>query len=142
MVILTAMKLKPILIRLVLLSGVVGAGVFAYSNRSKLPLSKLPVAGLAQKVKGVSADLGIDTSAIADQAQKKLVDRQPIIEDGDEKPGGDVKGVATDLADQTRQIITNAANSALQSVADIPKEQAAKVTRAVCEQIISELEKN
>lgn len=141
MVILTAMKLVPILVRFLLLTGAVAVAGVVYINRDKLPLSSLPVADLADKVRGVSSDLGINTDALADQAQKKLVDRQPIIEDGeDESTPGEVKGAATDLAEQTKTIISDAANKAIQSVADIPKDQAAKITRQVCEQIITQLE--
>lgn len=131
-------RLPQILIRLVLLS-ILGFGAFyayQYFNQSQ-STSDILNQGL-QKVKGVSTSLNIDPQSLLNQANDKLVKSQPIIED---ISGTSLQNTEQDnLTNQTKTIIQDAANQALDQVKDLPKKQAAQVTRQVCEQILNQLE--
>jgi hypothetical protein len=137
------MKAKSVIPRLLLLGGLTALSAIAVINRQHILASLSPnFQQLDEKVKGLSVSLNIDTASLIAQAQKKLVDRQPILLEGGEVSGtvsGEVKGVSA-ISEQAKQIIEESAQKALESVENLPKDQAIKITRQICEQIISELE--
>ena len=139
------MKRKAVLVRFIILAGIVAAVAVVIHERSRLPLQTLSpfIDQVKPKVMGIAEDLNIDPAKIVDQAQKKLVDRQPIMEDNSsQSSAGEVMGSNTTLGEQAKQIIQDAVNDASTQIKQLPKEEAAKITRQVCEQIIYQLEKD
>lgn len=130
------MKLKSSLIRLLVLTSVIAVGGVLFAKRAQLA-GGISSAVVFEKLKSVAAN--INTQSLVEGAQKKLVERQPIIEDSTESDG-QVAGAAMSLTTQTRQVIEVAAQSVQSSLQHLPKEQAAAAIRQVCEQIATELE--
>lgn len=133
------MKLTPVLVRLTLLTAVSALGYYAYNTYLKNSPISIP-----DKIKGITTLLpeNIDTSALTDNAKKKLIDTQPIITQENSDDDTPVLGVTTqEITQQAKDVVTQTSQKILDEVKDIPKEQAAEITKQVCEQIISELEK-
>lgn len=122
------------LIRLLLLGGVVIGGVVAYQYFSPQLQKSNPV---TDKVLGAAQSLGVNPQAVIDTANDKLIKSQPIIKD-ESVTNTDV----TDkLKSQVRSSIDEAIRQATIQAQNLPKKEAAKITRQVCDQIILELEK-
>lgn len=99
---------------------------------------------ITSRVKGVTDSLNINTATVIDQANQKLVQKQPIIDNAPE-PTPSVQGFSTtmtqEITDQAKEIVENSVEKISEEIQNLPKDQAAKITRQVCDQIISELEK-
>lgn len=138
------MKVKAILGRFLIIGGLATTAVLVLGNTSRLPLGKLsPLLGeLGGKVKGVAVSLNIDPAVLADQAQKKLIDQQDIMESS--SSGNtlttDVSAKALVFTEMAQKLIRDTSQKLLNEVKDLPKEQATKLTKQVCEQIVSDLE--
>src|SRR3972149_8492338 len=119
------MKRKAVLVRFIILAGIVAAVAVVIHERSRLPLQTLSpfIDQVKPKVMGIAEDLNIDPAKIVDQAQKKLVDRQPIMEDNSsQSSAGEVMGSNTTLGEQAKQIIQDAVNDASTQIKQLPKE--------------------
>lgn len=137
------MKVKSIFSRVLIFGGLAAVGGAVFVFRSKLPFdkTKLNLGSAEAIVKNLVGSLNIDTNHLASEAQKKLIERQPIIEDKKETSGGEVAGVSTTFTEQIRPVIQSAAEKAYAGFQNLPKDQAVKLTRQVCDQIVTELEK-
>lgn len=124
------------LIRLTLLALLAVGGYYAYQRFSPALLSQSPAAGnLQSRVLGITDSLGINTEGLLNQANQKLVKSQPIIKTDQPSP------LQGEVNTQVRQVIDSTTRQITDQIKDLPKQEAAKITRQVCDQIISELEK-
>lgn len=115
----------------------VGGGYYLYKYKpDQFNQIKTDVQG---KVKGATTDLNIDTSALVNEAQKKLMDSQPIITDSN--GGTSQSTIENTLKTETQKIINQAITQAQVQAQNIPKKEVARMTREVCNQIVNELEK-
>jgi hypothetical protein len=129
------------LLPLLLLAGTAGAAFYLYKYRPT-QFSSI-VSDAKGKVKGATTDLNIDASALVDQAQKKLVEPQPIINDNGEtqEETQTANTIENTLKTETQKIINQAIEQAKGQAQAIPKKEAARITRDVCNQIVTELER-
>lgn len=155
------MKLPKKLIRLALLAAVVVGGYFLYQHLS--PSQRQDIKEQANKtaqtatvkVKGLADSFNIDYQSILDQANKKFLEKQPIIDEGrsidisdqsiqdqtdqdqldKDQSSSTVKGTS-----DTQDIAKQLSNRLLEQIKDLPRKQAAEITRQICEQLIKELE--
>lgn len=97
------------------------------------------------KVKGLADSFNIDADDLLDQASKKLLEKQPIIDDEkslDYPVQDTVDQAAPDVqgASDSQDLIQQTTDKIVDEVKSLPRKQAAQVTRQVCEQIIDQLE--
>ena len=97
------------------------------------------------KVKGFADSFNIDADALLDQASKKLLEKQPIIDDEkdlDYPVEDSVNQIEPDVqgASDSQDLIQQTTDRIVGEVKSLPRKQAAQVTRQVCEQIIDQLE--
>jgi hypothetical protein len=133
------MKPKAIFARLLLLTGAVAIAAFGYSHREQI----LATPEIAGQIQGLSSRFDLDSATLLSQAQKKLVDQQPIMVDPsppvvEGTEAGVVMG--TSVSDQAKQVIQEQAEKVFAGVKQLPKDQASQAVRQICEQIINELE--
>lgn len=129
------------LIPLLLLVAGVGGAYYLYKYR---PQQFNSIANdVKGKVKGASTDLNFDASALVDQAQRKLMEPQPIITEDQSSTdtNSSLNTIENTLKIETQKIINQAIEKAKQEAQNIPKKEAARITRDVCNQIVTELEK-
>lgn len=94
------------------------------------------------QVEGLASALHIDTKSLVSTANKKLIESQPIITDQVNNAAGDVLGdSASNITDSAKQIIQNTAAKVTDQIKDLPRQEAVNITKSVCEQIISNLQK-
>lgn len=146
------MKLPKILLRLAILAAVTGGGYYLYQHLSPSQRQDIrqqaskQTQKAASKVKGMADTFNIDTQSLLDQAGKKLLEKQPIIDDmsstqdspdnsNQQSTDPQIKGVS-----DTQDYVNQASQKIVDEVKSLPKKQAAKITRQVCEQIITQLE--
>ncbi len=133
-----------IVIRVFLLAVLAVAGFIGYRVLAGKTGSVLSINKLTDKINEVSGKthLGV-VSNVLDQVSKKLTDSQPIAQSPVlVQPTGQVIGATTDaLTDQVKNVLQNASNQIMDQIKGLPKKEAARVTRQMCDQIVSELEK-
>lgn len=122
------------LTRLLLLACVVTGGYLAYQRFGSQLTQSNPV---TDKVLGAAQSLGINPQGVLDTANQKLIQSQPIIKDQSYSSAE----ITNNLKNQMRASIDEAVKQAATTAQNLPKKEAAKITRQVCDQIISELEK-
>jgi len=129
-------KLPQVFLRLVLLAALGVGGFYAYQHFVSKKDTQQIISDTVGRVKGVSESLNLTPESLLDQANQKLIQSQPIIED--------VSGITiqedSSLSDQTKNIIQDAAQKAIDQVKDVPADQAKKITQQVCKQILENLD--
>ncbi len=145
------MKLPKTFTRLLILAVIVSGGYFLYQKLTPTQRQDLQEKASQQaqqtsiKVRGLADSFNIDADALLDQASKKLLEKQPIIddqkdldypvEDSVDQATSDVQGVS-----DSQDLIKQTTDRIVDEVKSLPRQQAAQVTRQVCEQIIDQLE--
>ncbi|OGD79037.1 hypothetical protein A2368_00640 [Candidatus Collierbacteria bacterium RIFOXYB1_FULL_49_13] len=122
------------LTRLLILGVIVIAGVVAYQRFGSQLTQSNPV---TDKVLGVAQSIGLNPQDVLDTANQKLLQSQPIIKD----QSYTTTDITYNLKNQVRSSIDEAIKQAATTAQNLPKKEAAKITRQVCDQIILELEK-
>lgn len=147
------MKLPKTFTRLLILAVVVAGGYLVYQKMSPAQRQDLQKKANQQaqqasiKVKGLSDSLNIDTNTLLNQASKKLLEKQPIIDDEkdlDYPVEESIDQTAPDVqgASDSQDVVKQTTDRIVDEVKSLPRKQAAQVTRQVCEQIIEQLEEN
>lgn len=145
------MKLPKTFTRFLILAVVVAGGYFVYQKMSPTQRQDLQKKANQQaqqaslKVKGLADSFNIDADDLLDQASKKLLEKQPIIDDEkslDYPVQDTVDQAAPDVqgASDSQDLIQQTTDKIVDEVKSLPRKQAAQVTRQVCEQIIDQLE--
>ncbi len=125
------------IVRLVLLAALGIGGLLAYQKLDKSTVNK-GLAIAAGQIRGLTGKLNIDTQGVMKVVNDKLVESRPIIESG----GGNVMGDTTSqIGNSAQQLVQEAAGKITAEIKDLPKQEAVKITRQVCDQIIENLEK-
>lgn len=128
-------SLLPIFILITVIATI--AGAVYYFQKQPAEFEKL-VNKTRESVKGVAEDAS--TKELLSQAQKKLLDSQPIMKD-DQSSAGAVLGDQSTISVQAQQLVNQTGEKIKSEIQNLPKKEAAKIIRQTCEQIATELEK-
>lgn len=136
-------KKGSVLIRVIILL-VLGAGtVYGYQKISESPSPQINkiVTAVTGQVQGIAAKFNIDTDSLLQTANQKLVDTQPIIKDQVETTATEVLGETTsNLTDTAKKYAEDTAAKISDQIKDIPRQEAIKITRSVCDELVKSLE--
>lgn len=113
------------------------AGAVYYFQKQPAEFDKF-INKAKESVKGVAADA--NTKELLSQAQKKLLDSQPIMSDNQSTTGA-VLGDQNTISIQAQQLVDQTGEKIKAEIQNLPKKEAAKIIRQTCEQIATELEK-